>query len=144
MLSLELSDFSSTYPRIIYVVGIFVLLIVVTRFVKRLVQFHDRYCGPCIAIGCLINSCFYYTCPCVFTCHSQVTFLYYLANLWQPFSVLYFQGYCSHKTHNTHNMCNCGSHFQGYCSHKTHNTHNMCNCRSHISRRHKALEQNNW
>ena len=78
-----------------------VLFIVVALIVKRLGQSHDRCCGPCIAITCPINSCFYCTCPCVFACHSQVSFPCYLANLWQPFSVLYFQGYCSHKTQNT-------------------------------------------
>ena len=39
LLALEMSGFSSTYPRIIWVVVILVLFIVVTGFVERLVQF---------------------------------------------------------------------------------------------------------
>jgi len=39
LLALEISGFSSTYPRIIWVVVILSLFIVVTGFVERLVQF---------------------------------------------------------------------------------------------------------
>jgi hypothetical protein len=90
LLALEMSGFSSTSPRIIWVVVILVLFIVVTGFVERLVQSHDMQCDPCIAIICVTHSCFImHTLVFSLAIHrrQEVVFLYHLAKLWQQFTV---------------------------------------------------------